>query len=87
VAYSDLTISAFFFIYCLILNLRNLNLRKPRTVRGVKFLELFRAGVLQLSDQIQAVSSETSFRSRMISLRPIILRKIMVEYQASEKHL
>ena len=43
-------------------------------------------GVLQVSDQIQAVSGETSFRSRMISFKAITPRKIMGEYEASEKN-
>jgi hypothetical protein len=45
-------------------------------------------GLLQLNDQIQAVSTERSFGSRMISFRAITIttRKIMVEYEASDKH-
>jgi hypothetical protein len=74
------------FKNCVILNLCNLNLRKPESVRDVKCVVLFRMGVFQMSDQIQAVSSETSFRSRMISFKAITPRKIMVEYETSEKH-
>ena len=89
-AYRDVTISVFFFFLlfknCVILNLCNLKLRKPECVRGVKCVVLFRMGVLQLSDQIPAVSGQTSFRSRMITFCAITPRKIMVEYEASEKH-
>jgi hypothetical protein len=42
-------------------------------------------GVLQLSDQIQEVSSETSFRSPIIRLKAFTPPKSMVEYEASEK--
>lgn len=61
VAYEDLAISVLFFTFknCIIKNLCNLNLRKPGSVRGVKCVVMFHMGVLQLSDQIQAVSSET----------------------------